>query len=154
MTYVKTNWENGKTPINATNLNKIEQGIANALEEAMKENVVYSTEEKRIGTWIDGKPLYRKVIEYFNTSDINATGTTLTVNIPHSISNLQLVTNARGFAAGGWMFPLVVGSGTTISNTTGIYIVNKDNIQLRVTNDKWVSNSHFYFVLEYTKTTD
>lgn len=25
-------------------------------------NTVYSTEEKRIGTWIDGKPLYRKVI--------------------------------------------------------------------------------------------
>lgn len=23
---------------------------------------VYSTEEKRIGTWIDGKPLYRKVV--------------------------------------------------------------------------------------------
>ncbi len=25
---------------------------------------VYSTEETRIGTWIDGKPLYRKVISY------------------------------------------------------------------------------------------
>lgn len=29
MAYTKTNWENGKTPINATNLNNIEQGIAN-----------------------------------------------------------------------------------------------------------------------------
>lgn len=25
---------------------------------------VYSTEETRIGTWIDGKPLYRKVCIY------------------------------------------------------------------------------------------
>lgn len=43
MTYVKTNWENGKTPINATNLNKIEEGIANAVEtdsEARVSNVV------------------------------------------------------------------------------------------------------------------
>ena len=123
------------------------------LEEAMQENSVYSTSEQRIGTWL-GKPLYRKVIEYINTSDINATGTTLTVNIPHSISNLQLVTNARGFASGGWMFPLIVGTGTTFTNTTGIYNVNISNIQLRVTNDRWTSNGHFYFVLEYTKTTD
>lgn len=28
MAYTKTNWVNGKTPINATNLNKIENGIA------------------------------------------------------------------------------------------------------------------------------
>ncbi len=43
MTYVKTNWENGKTPINATNLNKIEEGIANAVatdSEARISNVV------------------------------------------------------------------------------------------------------------------
>ncbi len=124
------------------------------LEEAMQENNFYSTSEQRIGTWINGKPLYRKVIEYINTSDINATGTTLTINIPHSISNLQLVTNARGFTSGGWMFPLIVGTGTTFTNTTGIYAVNINNIQLRVTNDRWTSNGHFYFVLEYTKTTD
>lgn len=36
--------------------------VNDALEEAMKENQVYSTNEIRIGTWIDGKPLYRKVI--------------------------------------------------------------------------------------------
>ena len=34
MSYTKTNWENGKTPINAVNLNKIEEGIAN-LEEGI-----------------------------------------------------------------------------------------------------------------------
>lgn len=30
MAYTKTNWINGQTPINATNLNKIEQGIEDA----------------------------------------------------------------------------------------------------------------------------
>lgn len=29
---------------------------------AVNELVSYSTEEKKIGTWIDGKPLYRKVV--------------------------------------------------------------------------------------------
>lgn len=43
MAYKKTNWENGKTPINSDNLNKIEEGIANAVEkdsEARVSNVV------------------------------------------------------------------------------------------------------------------
>lgn len=31
MAYTKTNWVNGQTPINADNLNKMEEGIANAV---------------------------------------------------------------------------------------------------------------------------
>ena len=31
----------------------------------------YSTEEVRIGTWIDGKPLYRKVFDITNPADSN-----------------------------------------------------------------------------------
>lgn len=30
--------------------------------ELMGNNTTYSTAEKRVGTWIDGKPLYRKVL--------------------------------------------------------------------------------------------
>lgn len=31
---------------------------------------VYSTEERRIGTWIDGKPLYRKVINIISPEKV------------------------------------------------------------------------------------
>lgn len=34
--YNKTNWEDGKTPVNAENLNKIEEGLSNVTEEALR----------------------------------------------------------------------------------------------------------------------
>lgn len=30
----------------------------------VEDSSIYSTEETKVGTWIDGKPIYRKVIEY------------------------------------------------------------------------------------------
>lgn len=53
---------------------------------------IYSTEERRIGTWIDGKPIYRKVFS----------GTTGGVNVKKAIydlSNLNIETavNLYGF---------------------------------------------------------
>ena len=36
---------------------------------SFKENNTYSTEEQVIGTWIDGKPIYRKVIALGQFSD-------------------------------------------------------------------------------------
>ena len=43
----------------------------------IKPKDTYSTTEQVIGTWIDGKPIYRKVVEYINfgkysISDLNA----------------------------------------------------------------------------------
>ena len=83
MAYQKTNWIDNETPINANNLNKMEQGIEDAAKtggilagtvvgwngEGIPEGYEevekgYSTTEKLTGeTWIDGKPLYRKVIK-------------------------------------------------------------------------------------------
>lgn len=55
----------------------------NAIPEAKKKtgfafikddtNNVYSTEETRIGTWIDNKPLYRKVYQFTSASNTNTT---------------------------------------------------------------------------------
>lgn len=50
-------------PVNAAILYCIK-----AVESIPEENV-YSTEENRIGTWIDGKPLYQKTIKYTKTTD-------------------------------------------------------------------------------------
>lgn len=50
----------------------------------------YSTEETKIGTWIDGKPLYRKVIV---VTGLQASGAK---SVVHNISNLGNVTNISG----------------------------------------------------------
>lgn len=45
---------------------------------------VYSTNETVIGTWIDGKPLYRKTMEFSNLSSGEN-------NIPHGIANVDIL---------------------------------------------------------------
>ena len=51
--------------------------------EVLENNIQYSTSEKRIGTWIDGKPLYRKVFSGVtgNTTDGNISTTEVNTNI-------------------------------------------------------------------------
>ena len=84
MAYTPKNWKDlpdETTPIQASDLNHIEQGIGdlntsigdlNTLNTTNKssivgainevyQNNVYSTDETVVGKWIDGKPIYRKV---------------------------------------------------------------------------------------------
>lgn len=89
MAYNKTVWQdlpNQTTPVNAANLNKIENGIGD-LDTGKQDVLVsgtniktinnqsilgdgniythlYPTNETRIGTWKDGRPVYRKIITF------------------------------------------------------------------------------------------
>ncbi len=137
MAYIKTNWENNVTPINADNLNKIE----NQLEINSISND-YSTSETVIGTWI-GKPLYRKVL---SSNGINGND----VSIAHGITNLKRVVNINAVASND--------SGTTypLNNPTyslELILINSTDIHLNISTGfgyGWT----IYYVLEYTKTTD
>ena len=61
---------------------KVLNNITSVNEEAMKEiaKEVYSTEEQVVGTWIDGKPIYEKVIK--QTVVINSQNTSFNIDIP------------------------------------------------------------------------
>lgn len=58
----------GTTPLNAENLNQIQTNAENAInivqsnlnttDQNIEDLTTYSTEEKVVGAWIDGKPLY------------------------------------------------------------------------------------------------
>lgn len=52
----------GVTPTDYVTEKRVEEKVSEALEN-VQSGEVYSTEETRIGTWIDGKPLYRKVFD-------------------------------------------------------------------------------------------
>ena len=91
MAYEKTNWVDNETPINAANLNKMEDGIVEASKTGgvLEGTVVgwngdvipegyeevkkgYSTEETLTGkTWIDGKPIYTKTFITEKLGDIS-----------------------------------------------------------------------------------
>lgn len=113
---------------------------------------IYSTNEIIIGTWIDGKKIYRKVVTSTNLPS------NIENKIPHGISNLNAVINISGYyKAGGLnLYYPVCYIGATISNDYKIYtnVYNNDiSSYCGVYN---TGNTYYdaYIVLEYTKTTD
>lgn len=115
---------------------------------------VYSTTETRIGTWINGKQLYRKVIDYYPTSLIGDMGVVTNISIAHNISNFGKITKVDMVDETGYVFPtLGSATGTYLTSSSSITKVDSTNINFRIINDNW-SSRHFYITLEYTKTTD
>ena len=60
--------------------------VGNAVNADLKDMNVYSTEEKIVGTWIDGKPIYRLVIpiNFYYTDSMRDVATDI-YNISHVI---------------------------------------------------------------------
>ena len=104
----------------------------------------YSTDEIRIGTWIDGKPLYRKV---FVITSLTYNAVT---NYSHGIANVSFIkptevymvnTNAGQVRSinyfGGWSSNLIQTNANAIS-----YYISDSNF------------NEIIAIVEYTKTTD
>lgn len=63
---------------------------------------VYSTEELRIGTWIDGRPLYRKVVEFTGNTKSEEFVRVPINGIKHLVDITGCTLNKTGY---GFMFP-------------------------------------------------
>lgn len=179
MAYERVNWENlpsTKTPVNADNLNKMDEEIKdletetdtklNAKQDKLTagtgieitgENIInnlnanYSTEEQRIGTWIDGKPLYRKVI---NAKPTISNSSYQTISIKHNISDLKNVYKCNAFLHNtGNTQTYILPTETSATKAIGISEINSTNIIMYSKNDAW-SGWIVEIILEYTKTTD
>lgn len=100
----------------------------------------YSTDEIRIGTWIDGKPVYRKVF----TGNIAS-------SIEHGLTNVSFV-NSYGY--------MMSGSGAFVPLPSLRIAYPNYNIGYYVTNQYIVfekgsdASGTATITLEYTKTTD
>ena len=112
----------------------------------------YSTSEQMIGTWVDGKPLYRKTIQ--KTVAANAT---LNFNLTDlGINNADVIFIDVGNSTAHYNTP-VGGAYSSINfysgtNDYGNVYVNYDR-QLVIKNNSG-SNRDMYITLKYTKTTD
>ena len=116
----------------------------------------YSTEETVVGTWINGKPLYRKVMEVIiptTTADGTVAETSYTVsdNV-HRIINIQGYADVTTSASYTIYFPTVI----TNSNYKLFARQNiSDNNKLQIQNAiKAFSGFTAFLTVEYTKTTD
>ena len=96
---------------------------------------VYSTNETVVGAWIDGKPIYRKVVILSSDEGITNTGKI----ISHGIKDIDCPINCKAVGVG--------------RSATDIFWVN----------EKKSTSGSFYcaegfegntFIFEYTKTTD
>lgn len=104
----------------------------------------YSTTEKVIGKWIDGKPLYRKV---FTGTTPNNGGV---LNVPTGVSDIGTKFIEYGFVLkdanpGLNSFPYESGLWTTDIVRTDVRVMNGSSS---------LNNTTFYISIKYTKTTD
>lgn len=105
-------------------------------------NEIYSTDEMVIGTWVDGKPLYRKV--YYFTSNV------VSPSIKHNIENVDWFTSVTGMILlGNSFFP----AGYVNNNGTVFLSLYCDRTTLYLKGNQ-AYDAKVYAILEYTKTTD
>lgn len=122
---------------------------------------VYSTEEVRIGTWIDGKPLYRKV---FTNCPYPATSMVNENFVPGTkAEDLDIETLVKNeffdvlpFEHTNFPYFIISGSGLCIltHDWYSAFGATLTVIKLNVSASKSFSFTNLHLVLEYTKTTD
>ena len=133
------------TKANAETFNTMQDNI----EDAIEEKQTYSTAEMRIGTWIDGKPIYRTVI---NAGTITATNTQV-----GTISNLSKLVSIKGTAHSSALSNQSYGI-PNVHNDMSLYYINaliNNGSEVRVRFGTGISQLEDVFIIvEYTKTTD
>lgn len=115
---------------------------------AVEEKLTYSTEEKQIGYWIDGKPLYRKVYEGITASSggvTNADSNFANKDIVHRYGEIKCDTNNANSIQIGCYVNNNYYSGAYLYGST-LYIYHPSNSNFY--------NKPYYLIVEYTKNTD
>ena len=132
-------------------------GMPEVLANKFSKSDLYSTDEKIVGQWTDGKPLYQKTI-FLTSSDIpNAELKAITHDTP---TNVSTIINILGYLCTkdktGWTpIPRIQDNSTVqniaidfnVSNNT-IYLKGRGNFDFTTVYDSG------HITLQYTKTTD
>ena len=157
--YNKTEIDDKETTLNNsidTKQNKLTAGTG---IEITGENIInniqgnYSTEEVKIGKWIDGKSLYRKVIVYKTTKTVGSINAVTNIPISHNISNLDRIVKYSMLDSVDTIYPLIGGSGSSLTQMAKFNYYDSTIINFRLINTTITART-FYIILEYTKTTD
>lgn len=123
---------------------QLEEGEQTGYTKSISSDGLYNYNEIRIGTWIDGKPIYRKVI------DLGYMPNNTEKTVAHNISNISTFVSVRAIAqtAGPVSLTLPNYNGSIYSN---LY-ANATNVIIQTNGDR--SSFTGYAILEYTKTMD
>ena len=128
--------------------------VPEGYEEVEDENK-YSTEEQIVGTWIDDKPIYRKVIT--NTTTLTASGSYKKVSVPHSITGIGDVVHCYGSAYfNDYNAQKTFPSSITLDGlpySIGVIDITSSNVNIQF-GHSLTGTVESKIVLEYTKATD
>ena len=159
---IKSYKEVTQAEYNALPDSKLNDGILYAIKDSAGADgfppLIYSDEEREIGVWRDGKPLYQKSFKFINSVTFD-NGKTFDTNI--SDMDFGFVVNAVFYDYGQNRYetvPFYQTINTNQDQTSYIQIgvqSNTKKIVLR-TNASWSANNNRYLIvtLLYTKTTD
>jgi len=108
----------------------------------------YSTDEKIVGTWIDGKPLYQRLY-YSDDITITSSWQELPLNLPRTNNPIVFMKYGFFIKNDGEIFPLPYAN-------TGDYLITYSftatgNISIKSGSKR---TGDLYFIVNYTKTTD
>lgn len=130
-------------------VNKITDSDMNEIKNGINGGTDYSGAEERCGTWFDGKPIYRKVI---NTGQLPNSSVKF---VAHNISNFKRATKIYGVAyasSTGNNIPLPYPSNSNVAQSITIYSDSINTAIVTAVDHRLFGES--YVILEYTKTTD
>lgn len=107
---------------------------------------VYSTEEKEVGVWVDGKPLYQKTI------DFGALPNNTSKSVSHGIANIEKIVHAFGIGVSATSFLII----PFVTVESGRYQVGLEvsTTDVKIYTDYNRSSLYGYVTIQYTKTTD
>lgn len=136
--------------IDPVTINQVNAIVDEKLGEAKS---VYSTDETVIGTWINGKTLYRKVFHTTTPSSTNSIVTVVEIAYLDALSPefFMTVTATMNYLENGKL--VAMNSGVNADNTLMSIWIDTRGVNCNV-NVAQYTNKDLYVILEYTKTTD
>lgn len=132
--------------------NELVKIAGNAANADLKDMNVYSTEEKIVGTWIDGKPIYRKVITYTLSNALTGL-----VEIAHNIQNIETpirIVFGKATVPGSSSNSITIPSQYDSTTFIQLGAFSDTYVQLFAGSTNWTSLKEITLCLEYTKKTD
>lgn len=127
---------NGNSTTNAPSVRAVNEGLLDK----------YSTEEQKIGTWIDGKPIYRKVI----VKTITRSGNNVFSLSSVGLENIDKYVTLKSISNGN---PINEDYYTTNADLLRT-LINYDGLHIQLGTNYPSVPCLVYTIVEYTKTTD
>ena len=119
----------------------------------------YSTTEKIVGTWIGGEPIYQKTFSFGQIPQCSTSGTRVTKDIAHGISNLARVIKLEGTClstSSTYPYTPIVPVQIAMNNTStpGVNLkVDATNVSVVNSNNAYNGLNSIYVTMQYVKRT-